>query len=246
MRIAVISDIHSNWEALQAICKKLNKSGYDQLVCLGDVVGYGPDPARCIDYLIEHNIKCLKGNHDAFTADTDHKLEWGLQETASLMVQWTQSVLDPARLKWLEALPMHMIVEGINMVHASLECVSGEYWPYVLDQKTAQFHFYLQDTRLAFCGHVHIPLLFTASGGVIKMEMLRRRSLPEKLSAKFLISPGSVGQPRDMDWRAAAVIFETADSKIIPVRSNYDVVKLRDKFKQPGMPPVNPERIFRG
>lgn len=246
MRLAIISDIHSNWEALQAIYRKLHQKGYDQLICLGDVVGYGPDPVRCIDFLIEHDIICLKGNHDAFTADTAQKLDWSLQENAKLMVQWTQSILSTTHLKWLNNLPLHLVIEGINMVHASLECVSGEYWPYVLDQKTAQFHFYLQDTRLAFCGHVHIPLLFTASGGTIKMEMLRRRNLPEKISTKFLVSPGSVGQPRDMDWRAAAVILDTEDSKLIPLRSSYNVAKLRDKFKRTGMPQVNPERIFRG
>lgn len=246
MRIAIISDIHSNWEALQAIHRKLSRRGFDRLVCLGDVVGYGPDPARCIDFLIEHEILCLKGNHDAFTADIHHKLEWEMQDYARIMILWTQSQLDCAHLQWLGRLPLQAEVEGVQLVHASLECVSGEYWPYILDKRTAQFHFYLQEARVAFCGHVHIPLIFTAAGGVIRMEMLRRKRLSARPEVKTLISGGSVGQPRDMDWRAAAVIYDTAAGQVIPVRAEYDVEAVRDRFRRPGMPKVRPERIFRG
>lgn len=246
MRIAIISDIHSNWEALQAIYRELKKRGFDQLVCLGDVVGYGPDPIPCIDFLAEHEILCLKGNHDAFTADIHCKLEWEMQDYARAMILWTQSQLKHAHLKWLEHLPLQAEVEGIQMVHASLECVSGEYWPYILDKRTAQFHFYLQESRVAFCGHVHIPLIFTASNGAIRMEMLRRRRLSARGHAKFLISGGSVGQPRDMDWRSSAVIYNTSSGYVCPVRAEYDVAALRAKFKRPGMPDIKPERIFRG
>ncbi len=245
MRIGIISDIHSNYEALQAIYRELSKRGFDKLVCLGDIVGYGPDPAPCIDFLIEHDVLSLKGNHDAFAADVANKLEWNMQDYARIMVLWTQSHLDHERLKWLDRLPLQAEIEGIQLVHASLECVSGEYWPYILDQKTAQFHFYLQESHLAFCGHVHIPLIFSAVNGVIKMEMLHRRTLPKK-TGKYLISAGSVGQPRDMDWRASAAIYDTVKSSILPVRAEYDVNALRAKFKRPGMPKINPERIFRG
>ncbi len=162
------------------------------------------------------------------------------------MILWTQSQLKDAHLKWLEHLPLQAEVEGIQLIHASLECVSGEYWPYILDKRTAQFHFYLQESRVAFCGHVHIPLIFTASNGAIRMEMLRRRRLSTKAGVKFLINGGSVGQPRDMDWRSSAVIYNTSNGYISPVRAEYDVGALRAKFKRPGMPDIKPERIFRG
>jgi predicted phosphodiesterase len=246
VRIAIISDIHGNWEALQAIYRALTRRGFDRLVCLGDIVGYGPDPVRCIDFLIEHDILCLKGNHDAFAADIDRKLEWEMQDYARTMILWTQSQLDKARLRWLDRLPLQAEVEGTQMVHASLECVSGEYWPYILDKRTAQFHFYLQESRVAFCGHVHIPLVFTASGGVIRMEMLRRKRLSGRADVKTLVSVGSTGQPRDMDWRAAAVIYNTVTGYISPVRAEYDVEAVRGHFRRPGMPSLKPERIFRG
>lgn len=245
MRIGIISDIHSNIEALQAIYDKLKQAKVDRIVCLGDIVGYGPDPAACIDFLIEHQISSIKGNHDVFAADTKHKLEWNMQNIAKTMILWTQKTLDRKHLNWLDSLPLQMECAGMQMVHASMECVSGEYWPYILDQRTAQVHFYLQESRVAFCGHLHIPLLFSASAGVIKMRVLKRKQLPQKIAAKFLISVGSVGQPRDMDWRAAAVIYNTANHTVNSIRTAYDVDAVLAKFGRSGMPKVNPERIFR-
>ncbi|MDD2403698.1 MAG: metallophosphoesterase family protein [Victivallaceae bacterium] len=246
MRIGIISDIHANIEALQAVYRKLRQAGVDQIYCLGDIVGYGPDPAPCIDFLIEHEIPSIKGNHDAYASDVEKKLEWNLQETARTMILWTQKVLDKAHLDWLHKLPLQLKVANVQMVHASMECLSGEYWPYIIDSNSAQFHFYLQDRRVAFCGHVHIPLLFSARSGNITMQVLKNRKLPHKIPAKFLVSVGSTGQPRDMDWRAAAAIYDTESCVIKNVRVSYDVKAVLNKFKRPGMPKVNPQRIFRG
>ncbi|MDD2479229.1 MAG: metallophosphoesterase family protein [Victivallaceae bacterium] len=245
MRIGIISDIHSNLEALQAIYSKLEKAKVDRIVCLGDIVGYGPDPVACIDFLIDHKIRSIKGNHDVFAIDITRKLEWNMQKTAEIMILWSQKKIDQKRRDWLDKLPLQMKYAGIQMVHASMECVTGEYWPYILDQSTAQMHFYLQESRVAFCGHLHIPLLFSAADGNIKMQVLKRKKIPQKIAAKFLISVGSVGQPRDMDWRAAAAIYNTENNTIDSIRTEYDVDAVLAKFRRPGMPNVNPERIFR-
>jgi len=245
MRYGIISDIHSNIEALTASYEGLLECNCDKIISLGDVVGYGPSPSECIDFTRKHNILSLKGNHDAYTADASDGKGWDVQDYARASILWTRTMLRKDQLDWLRELPYTVKLDDLQFVHASMETMDGEYWPYVLDQKTALFHFYLQETDIAFCGHIHIPLLFTYRKGGIVMEMLKEKELAEA-GVKYLVNPGAVGQPRDSDWRSASVVYDSSTRKVTPVRVEYDVAVTQEKIRQAGLPAGLAERLSRG
>lgn len=246
MRYGIISDIHGNFEALKAMWKVLCDEGFDKIICLGDVVGYGPSPVECIEFLQENKIETIKGNHDEFTSAIDSgPSNWEMQDYAAESILWTRVQLQPQHLDWLRQLPYSIKHETLQFVHASMETMEGEYWPYVLDKKTAQFHFYLQETNVAFFGHTHIPLFFSSGRGQISMEMLKAKKLPLNFT-KYFINPGAVGQPRDADKRAAALFYDTVSRKVMPVRVEYPIDKTCKKIIKSGLPAILAERLSRG
>lgn len=247
MRFAVISDIHSNFEALKAVYKVLKKKHVDYTVCLGDVVGYGAKPKECIDFVREHNIITVKGNHDHYVAEP--RQDWPIQTYAKDAIFWTQDTLDQEEITWLKELPFDYEQAGISFIHASLECHNGDYWPYILGTKSATFHFFFQKGKYAFFGHTHIPLLFTQhEGAEPSIELLSSKmfdTVPERVS-KFLINPGSVGQPRDFDCRASFAIFDDELEEIEHIRVEYDIQKTQKEIIEAGLPEMLAERLSRG
>ena len=247
MLLGVFGDIHSNIEALTSVYKKLTKQGCDRIVCLGDIVGYGASPGTCIDFMMEKDIACVKGNHDFFTLDRQKECDWEMKDYGRHAIIWTQGQLNEQQFEWLENLPFSMKIADVQFVHSSMETVEGEYWPYILDAKTAQFHFYLQDCQVAFCGHIHIPLLFTCSeSSGIKMEMLKSTQLNLNSNNKYLVNPGSAGQPRDFDWRASAVTYDTETGKLELVRVEYDVTSTQKKIITAGLAADLADRLSNG
>lgn len=247
MLLGVFGDIHSNIEALTSVYDKLIGLGCERIVCLGDIVGYGASPGECIDFLKAKKIVCVKGNHDFFTLDRHKQIDWEMKDYSRDAIIWTQTQLNKQQFAWLESLPFSIKVAGVQFVHSSMETLDGEYWPYVLDPKTAQFHFCLQDCQVAFCGHIHIPLLFTCSeNDGIKMEMLKSTRLELESSNKYLINPGAVGQPRDFDWRASAVTYDTETGTLEPVRVEYEVAITQEKIIAAGLADDLAERLSNG
>jgi predicted phosphodiesterase len=247
MLLGIFGDIHGNYEALASIYDELKSRGCDRIVCLGDVVGYGASPGKCIDFLRSRNIDCIKGNHDFCALDYTKSRDWEMKDYSRDAIIWTQKQLTPEQFDWLESLPFNLNIAGIQFVHASMETVDGEYWPYILDAKTARFHFYLQHTQVAFCGHIHIPLLFTCSAeSGIKMEMLKPTTLDLNSEKKYLISPGAVGQPRDLDWRASAVCYDTITGTVEPIRAEYNVEASKEKIFAAGLDSDLAERLSNG
>ncbi len=245
MRLGILSDIHSNFEALESAYKALSSSACDKIVCAGDVVGYGAMPKECIDFIRDKQIDTVRGNHDHYVASPNS--DYVVQQYARDAINWTKANLDSERLAWLGALPFKMAVDGVTIVHASLEALDGEYWPYILDTKSAMFHFFLQEGRYAFFGHTHIPLLFTFDGGQrIEIEILRSRSLKGGKDTKFLINPGSVGQPRDFDSRSSCCVFDTATGDLALIRTAYDVQKVQGQILAAGLPTLLAARLSRG
>jgi predicted phosphodiesterase len=247
MLLGVFGDIHSNIEALTSTYDELIGRGCQRIVCLGDIVGYGASPGECIDFLREKNITCIKGNHDFFALDHKEEIDWEMKDYSRDAIIWTQKQLTNGQLDWIESLPFNIKIDDIQFVHSSMETHDGEYWPYILDAKTAQFHFYMQDCQVAFCGHIHIPLLFTCSASHgIKMEMLKSTNLDLESNNKYLINPGAVGQPRDLDWRASAVTYDTLSGQLEPVRTEYQVDLSKDKIIAAGLSEDLAERLSSG
>jgi predicted phosphodiesterase len=245
MRLGILSDIHANYEALVSSFKALETAGCDKYVCTGDIVGYGACPKECIDFIRSREIATVKGNHDSYT--TQSGKEWDIQPYAKDVIKWTQDILRQEDIEWLDKLPYKLEVEGIVFVHASLEALDGEYWPYILDTKSALFHFFLQDVQFAFFGHVHIPLLFSYDENQkISIEILRSKKIINDRQCKYLINPGSVGQPRDFDSRSSSVIFDTESMEITVIRSEYDIAKTQEQILSAGLPKLLAARLSRG
>ncbi len=231
VKFGIISDIHGNLEALDAVLELLRSEGVDQILCAGDVVGYGPDPAACIERVRQHHIRCAQGNHDEAVASGGHA-ERMLPE-ARQAVEWTYRQLNDEDLAWLDNLPRTIEMDGVTVVHASLIPVPR--WAYIIDEESALLHFLFQDAPIVFNGHTHVPLLVQhRSGERPRLDLLRSTFIPR--NRRLLVGVGAVGQPRDGDPRAACVIYDPAEHFIELRRVGYDPSPTQKKMLRSGLP----------
>ena len=244
MRLGVFGDIHNNYEALVASYDFLIKKGCEKIACTGDIVGYCASPKECIRFMQDKEIPSVKGNHDFYTTLNNRDLS--IQPYAAVAIKWMQDTLTDDEINWLKDLPFTMEVEGVQFVHASLETPDGSCWPYILNEQTAIFHFFMQSTQFCFYGHTHIPLLFTKNRGKVIYEFLTSRRLPKSGNAKYLINPGSVGQPRDFDSRAAVAILDLETNEIEIHRIDYDIKTAQKKIIENKLPKELAERLSSG
>ena len=251
MRFGIISDVHGNLEALRTVHKELERYGCDKILCLGDIVGYGPCPNECIDFLRENAIFAIKGNHDHYvncSPETAARLE--ISEIALRAMTWTREVVRAENADWLRQLPFTFCSDDITFLHAAIDTVDGEYWPYIFDAQAAMFHFYFQETTVAFFGHIHVPLLFACNGHgnqtSVYMEKLKKRHLKLSGEHRFLINPGSVGQPRNADNRSCAIIFDSDSGEIEPLMVEYDIFATCKLILAAGLPEELAFRLIKG
>ncbi|NOY80418.1 MAG: metallophosphoesterase family protein [Kiritimatiellaeota bacterium] len=242
MRIGVFGDVHANFAALEAVLTALEAEECDVLVCTGDVVGYGPSPAECIARLRERQVPCVLGNHDKYvTLLADPSLE-KLDPAVRAAITWTQGVLSMDDLRWLAALPFRFDGDGFAVIHG---CLGPHRWRYIVDGPSLAEHFAYQDVPLVFSGHSHLPILGTqAPGRPPRLGFLSQARIPA--GVKAVLNPGSVGQPRDRDPRAAAAVYE-ADSRTVRVlRVAYDIAATQVLMRQAGLPERFVERLAEG
>jgi len=226
MRIAVISDIHANWPALEAVVSDFG--GVDDVICLGDVVGYGGDPVRCLDHVRGRGWLTLTGNHDRARTDPD-ALGW-FNEEAARAIRWTVGQLGQDRIRWLRALPEQTSRLGIRLVHASPR---NPVFEYVLDASTAAANLKQLLGGVCFHGHTHLPGVFQIEGRHV-VHNYRLGATP--LVGPALINPGSVGQPRDHDPGASYGIWNTTEGSFEFKRVPYDREAAKRSIRQAGLP----------
>jgi predicted phosphodiesterase len=239
MRIAIFGDIHANLEALEVVLADAREQGCTSYICLGDVVGYNANPRECLQ--IVQSLKCpvVKGNHDDY-ASSDSSLE-SFNPLAEVAIQWTRDQLTPAEKTWLGALPLISKLRGFTVVHASLEDPGG--WGYVLNQLDAAASFSKQATKLCFFGHTHNPRAYIKDSSVVGLPFEQLVVEPDK---RYFVNVGSVGQPRDGDWRAAYVVFDEEKRMIRLRRLRYDLPKTQGKILAAGLPPRLADRLAYG
>lgn len=233
MRILVISDIHANLAALDAV---LNDAGrFDLIWCLGDVVGYGPEPNECISRLREFDLICLAGNHDLGVAGKAGI--WDFSQDARESIFWTRHLLTDASHEWLKSLPEKpLVMDGITLVHASPR---DPIWEYIIDRETAKNNLEFLNTPVCLNGHTHIPVIFRKPWDGLKiLEEPLHINTPIRLVPhdQVFINPGSVGQPRDEDPRAAYAIINLDAMTLIHRRVLYDVSITQKLMKQANLP----------
>jgi len=241
MRILVISDIHANFTALEAVLSEAGE--FDATWCLGDLIGYGPDPNECIDRVKElPGLTCIIGNHDAAALkqiDPD-----SFNPEAREAIFWTQKMLSKRALDFLCELSEKIEVERVTLTHGSPR---HPVWEYLLDTRTATVNFKYFETPLCFVGHTHLPVLYSLADN----DPLARMSVPEPnqkfvLSNRSIINPGSVGQPRDRDPRAAYAIYDSTDDTWDYRRVPYDIPAVQERMRIADLPDRHIYRLSAG
>lgn len=233
MRYLIISDIHANYAAFEAV---LDSAGdFDKIWCLGDLVGYGPDPNECVEKLREFDHLCVAGNHDwAVLGRLD--LE-DFNPDAQKASRWTQAQLTPDNHTYLESLPTILIEEGFTLVHGSPR---QPVWEYVLYPSVARPNFNHFGTRFCFIGHTHVPVIFQ----LVLLEFGEFCELiqppldgPIPLGEqRLIINSGSVGQPRDGDHRASYAILDVEHLTIEYRRISYPIEKTQRRMEEADLP----------
>lgn len=240
MRRLVISDIHSNLAALEAVLAAA-AGQWDELWCLGDLVGYGPRPNECVALLREQPHASLSGNHDWAALGKLDISEFNHE--ARTAVLWTRDTLTTETRAYLETLPALNSLAGVTMAHGSPRY---PVWEYVLDIETAAENFAYFETPLCLVGHTHVPL---AVLGERDDFWMLDTAVGEVLSwgeARCLINPGSVGQPRDEDPRAAYGLLDLQAGTWEFCRVDYDIAETQRQMRQEGLPEVLAARLRYG
>lgn len=242
MRVAVLSDVHSNLPALEAVLEAAVEVGVEEHWCLGDVVGYGAQPDPCAELVRERCSICLVGNHDlAALGDLDIS---SFSETAKAAVEWTQENASAATLDFLRELDPAGSRAGVDLFHASPR---DPIWEYVLSTDQAEAGMDAQGERIALIGHSHVSLFFTRPEGARHGEAQGAQAGDQALlaleSGTWLLNPGSVGQPRDGDPRAAWMELDTEDWTARFHRTPYDVATAAETILAAGLPSQLAERL---
>ncbi len=238
MKLAILSDIHGNWEAFSAVLELLDKEKVDKIIILGDIVGYGADPNLCVKKAKEVAEVNLMGNHDAAVAGLTSLEEFN--PFAKEACIWTSKVLDSENLDFLRKLPYTHKEENILYVHSAPSDPTR--WKYILDVWDADWEFRTFDEQICFFGHTHQAIAYRESDN--KVGVIESYTFEIVPGARYMINPGSVGQPRDYDPRAAFVLMEDGVVRILRVM--YDVKKAATKILEAGLPPILAERLYQG
>lgn len=242
MRTLIISDVHANLTALNAVLEAA--APFNRVWCLGDVVGYGPDPNECIERIQSLPLlKCIKGNHDAaIVGDIDIKT-FNYEARASL--QWLESELRPSNRRWLEKLDERLEFDDITMAHGSPR---NPIWEYLLDVGVARENMSEFSTRICLVGHTHVPSIYQMEEETKRSTRFHIMPLNKMftLENKSIVNPGSVGQPRDHDPRASFMIFDDEEDSWAYHRVKYDVEKVQGKIISAGLPRRHAKRLGEG
>lgn len=241
MKIALISDVHSNLEALEAVLRDIEKEGVEKIHFLGDAVGYGSDPNKCISLISKHCDIKLLGNHD-YAALGLVSMD-GFNKVAKTSVEWTQTKLKKKSIEKLADFELNSTFLDYSLVHASPE--NPENWDYILvsDQAAEQFDHFTQS--VCFVGHSHIPTVYIEeSDGTVSSRLSNILELNQDL--RYIINIGSVGQPRDNDPRACYLKVDTESSKIEYRRVEYNIDKTQAKMRKAMFPDFLVERLAVG
>ncbi len=250
MRYAVLSDIHGNLEALTAVMDVLAGQRIDHYLCLGDVVGYGADPGACLDRLAACQATVVSGNHDAACIG---KLEMGwFNEAARAAVLWTRDQLGFTELDVLRRWPLTATVDGLTLVHGTLRHPAR--FEYLVDVAQAMDTMTTCRTLMCLVGHTHVPCVIEFDR--MQRKILRFLTSPAELTEmsfrddpsalRYVVNPGSVGQPRDGDPRASVMVIDTSEKRMAIHRVAYDIASAQRKIRETGLPGFLADRLAVG
>jgi len=240
MRVAVISDIHANLPALEAAAEAIERESPDEIWCLGDLVGYGAQPNDCCAWSQAHAHVCLVGNHDLGVLGTLELDDFAAD--AAVAARWTRTVLDAGAHAYLSALGPSAVAHGVGLYHGSPR---DPVWEYVLSREAARDAIHDSGRDVTLVGHSHVPLAIPdgeQAGGVHAPGGTEI----DLAGGRWLLNPGSVGQPRDGDRDAAWLLLDLGAGKAEFRRTPYDVAAAQEAIREAGLPDALAERLAYG
>jgi predicted phosphodiesterase len=246
VRYLILSDLHANRQALEAVLADARDKRYDACACCGDIVGYGADPVWALDWVRENVPAVVRGNHDKACAGLED-LEW-FNPAARKSALWTASQLNAERIEWLRHLPQGPVqLDGFDLIHGS----PVDEDEYVIGVRDAAGVSPYLEAPTTFFGHTHLQGGFLLHRNGVRS--LRRPLPPEsdmtielEPDSFYLVNPGSVGQPRDSDPRAAYCVFDTDQRTVTYYRVSYDVAGAQQRIRSAGLPAVHADRLAIG
>ncbi len=242
MKVAIVSDIHGNRQAFDSVLEEILQSECEEMWCLGDLVGYGADPDVCVEMAQEHSAICLAGNHDlGVTGALPLEL---FSRGAELAARWTRDVIKPDTRAFLESLKSELLDEAVGLYHASPR---DPVWEYVLSALQAELCMDTQRHRVCLIGHSHVALSFARFAGEPASGQTRRDGEEIDLTeGEWMINPGSVGQPRDSDPRAAWLELDLNQWQAVYHRTEYDIDAAAAAIRAARLPDSLAERLAFG
>ncbi|MDD5454884.1 MAG: metallophosphoesterase family protein [Candidatus Ratteibacteria bacterium] len=243
MKYAIISDIHSNLEAFRAVIGAIKKEKVDKYLFVGDIVGYGADPCECIADFKKLKCTAVVGNHDWGAVDLT-SIE-GFNSYAQEAIKWTIDQLSEKDKEFLKSFPLVKKIDDITLVHSTLE--NPEKWHYIYSTFQAHKSIELQETKILFVGHSHMPITFLEPSGTKgPIRFVKEETVQIQKDYKYLINVGSVGQPRDGNPRACYCIYDKETQTIDIKRVEYDIKKAQEKIIEAGLPERLAQRLENG
>jgi predicted phosphodiesterase len=229
MRYAIFGDVHANFEALQAVLEDARANEVTHYVCLGDLVGYNADPVACLELVRAMECPIVKGNHDEQACEvTDLSY---FNPLAARAIQWTRDQLNDEQKEWLKALKFSRLIRNFTVVHSTLDSPAS--WGYILSDLDASASFSYQHTQLCFYGHTHVPRAFIRD---TRVHEVAPDTVTLEAGKKYFFNVGSVGQPRDQDWRASYALYTPASQTVQWRRLPYDIETAQKKIIAAGLP----------
>ena len=242
MRALILSDIHSNLEALETVIEDAaHRGGFDQVWCLGDTVGYGPDPVSCLDLICRYDLVAVAGNHDH--AAVGKRGVDDFNPAARAAAQWTAGQLSPMDTQFLAGLPLTEQRGPFTLVHGSLRSPIDEY---LLDPEAAKATLALLQGSHCLVGHSHLPFICRENGGDPRFDRFTEDEVFPLREERWILNPGSVGQPRDRDPRASYAIHDGGRKTVERHRVRYDIAKTQRKMRDAGLPEYLIDRLNHG
>ena len=241
MRVAVISDIHANLHALTAVIAEVDGERPDAIWCLGDLVGYGPRPNECCSTVRTRADLGLVGNHDLVVLGQVDVTEFNPE--ARRAVAWTQGVLNDDSRRYLAGLRPQATADGVELYHGSPR---NAVWEYVLDTEAIQAAFSHSNAKVILIGHSHIPIVAHLTGHDVQAAHAPESTEADLGDGRLLLNPGSVGQPRDGDPRAAWLLLDLDDGRVWFRRVEYEVTRTQEEIRGAGLPEALAERLAFG
>lgn len=243
MKYLIFSDVHGNLEALTTVLEQIDVYHPDKVICLGDVVGYGPNPNECVQQVHQRAHTTIMGNHDhAVLGLTDISY---FNQYAKLAVLWTRQVLTEEHYKILQKASLSVVDDQILFVHSTP--LHPERWDYIFNPLEGQYYLQHLDAHICFIGHSHQPLFFQKDAeGQIIFDRKFSFSLPIEDDSQYIINVGSVGQPRDGNPDASFAVYDT-DARTVQVkRLPYDLKAIQKKMQKIGLPAFLIDRLAYG